>query len=175
MKVKQWKVINNEEVFKKFGRGINKTTFELPDGKQEEFYIKVEGPTVCVLAITTSNKIIVLEQFRPGPNKILYELPGGFAQKVDPLEQIQKELKEETGYEGDFKFVTGLWDDAYSTMYRYCFVATNCKRTSKLSLEKNEFLQPRLISMDTLRKILKKGEMTDIESAYLCLDYLNLL
>lgn len=60
-------------------------------------------------------------------------------------------------------------------MYRYCFVAKNCIKTSKTNLEKNEFVNTKLITLNSLKKIMKKGEMTDIECAYLCLDYLKLL
>ena len=175
MKVKPWKLLNSEEIFKKFGRGISKCLFELPNGKQEEFYIKSERQTVDVLALTSDKQVILLEQFRPGPNKILYTLPGGFVQSDQPLNDIQGELKDETGYEGDFEFVSSFWADGYSTMYRHCFVAQNCARTSGPNLEQNEFINIKLVDLKIFRSILQQGQMTDIESAYLGLDYLGLL
>lgn len=175
MSVGMWKLIESEEIFRKYGRGVDKKSFKLPTGKVEEYYIKSESPTVSMLALTPNQQVIVVKQFRPGPNKILIELPGGFAKEGQLEEQVEKELLEETGYKGDLKKAAELWDDAYSTLRRHCFVATNCVKVSEPNPEKNEFLEVKLLDMSEFRKVLRSGDMTDIECAYLGLDFLNLL
>ena len=123
-----WKLLNSQVVFDKFMQ-IEERTYEMPDGQTKNFYIKMTKPAVCVLAITEDNQVITVEQFRPGPNKTLNELPGGYMDDGEtPERSAARELREETGYEGDVQFVTECFDDAYNTMNRTCFVATNCKK-----------------------------------------------
>lgn len=174
--IQPWKEIQHEQVFKRYSRKIDKITFELPNGTQDDFYIKTEGPAAGVLGITEDNKIILVEQFRPGPQEILLELPGGF---IDPgeqqLETAEREFLEETGYTGDFEYVGSCLDDAYSTMRRYYFVAKNCKKVGVPQNTATEQTNVILLSIDDFRKLLRSGDLTDIEIGYLCLDYLGLL
>lgn len=174
--VKKWEELSREMAFQKYSRKIEKVMFKLPDGKESDFYIKREGPAAGVLAITKDQKVILVKQFRPGPEEILSELPGGF---VDPNEQpeatMERELMEETGYKGKVKLVTTCFDDAYSTMNRYCFVATDCEKVSEPQTGEHEFIELELVSLEDFRKLLRSGKMTDVEVGYLGLDFLNLL
>jgi ADP-ribose pyrophosphatase len=66
-----------------------------------------------------------VKQYRPGPDEILLELPGGCISEEElPEIAARRELLEETGYSGDFQFVGTSFDCAYSTMIRYNFAAT---------------------------------------------------
>lgn len=157
-------------------RKMIKRTFQLPDDRVVDFDIKQEGPAVCVLALTGDNKIILTKQFRPGPEKILLELPGGAVEAGEKSEEaIKREFLEETGYTGDFKFVNTSLDCAYSTMLRYNFVAANCRKIQEQNPEENEFIEVVEMSLDDFKKYLRTGELTDVETGFIGLDYLNLL
>lgn len=172
----KWKELSRELVFQKYSRKIEKVIFMLPDGKKSDFYIKKEGPAAGVLAITKDKKVVLVKQFRPGPNETLSELPGGY---VDPNEEpevtMQRELMEETGYKGNVQLVTTCLDDAYSTMDRYCFVATDCEKVREPQTGEHEFIELELVSLEDFRKLLRSGKMTDVEVGYLGLDFLGLL
>lgn len=174
--VQKWEELSREMAFQKYSRKIEKVMFKLPDGKESDFYIKQEGPAAGVLAITKDQKVILVKQFRPGPGEILSELPGGF---VDPDENpevtMERELMEETGYKGKVQLVTTCLDDAYSTMNRYCFVATECERVGEPQTGEHEFIELELVSLEDFRKRLRSGKMTDVEVGYLGLDFLGLL
>ncbi len=86
-KVQKWEVISREIVFQQYHRKIEKVIFRLPDGTESDFYLKKEGPYFCILAITKDKKVILAKQFRPGPNEIILELPGGGIEKGETLEQ----------------------------------------------------------------------------------------
>lgn len=175
-KIKKWQKISRETVFEKYGRKIEKVNYKLPDDKVSDFYIKNEGIAAGILAITKDNRVIVVEEFRPGPNEVLLEMPGGFVDLNEkPEDTIARELLEETGYKGNIQFVTRTLDDAYSTMDRYCFVATDCEKISEPKPSDKEFVRVKLISIEEFRQNLKSGRMTDVEVGYLCLDHLNLL
>lgn len=170
-----WKLLDSKIVFDKFMQ-VEERTYEMPDGNTKNFYIKITNPAICVLALTEDNKVITVEQFRPGPNKVLNELPGGYQDEGETPEQaVARELREETGYEGKVEFVTTCFDDAYVTMERSCFVATGCKRVSDQQLDSSEFLNVKLIDLPDFLKLVRSGQMTDAEVALLGLDKLGLL
>jgi ADP-ribose pyrophosphatase len=175
-KVKKWKELSREVVFRKYSREIEKVIYKLPDGTESDFYIKKEGPAFCVLATTKDNKIILAKQFRPGPNKIILELPGGKIEKGEtPKQAIERELLEETGYKGKSKLVAEALDCAYSTMRRYCFVATDCEKVAEPQNTNSEITETVLLTLPEFRELLKSGKMTDVEVGYIGLDYLGLL
>jgi transcriptional regulator of acetoin/glycerol metabolism len=60
-------------------------------------------------------------------------------------------------------------------MVRYNFVAKNCHKIQEQKLEDNEFVEIVKMNLADFRKHLQSGELTDVESGYLCLDYLKLL
>jgi ADP-ribose pyrophosphatase len=173
--VQRWKEIGRERVLDTF-TVIDKVTFAMPNGEHKDMYIKVQRQSACVLALTKDNKVIMVEQYRPGPDKVLLELPGGYVDDgEDPATAMARELQEETGYAGEIQFVTTSLDDAYSTMVRSCFAATNCRKVADQQLDDSEFINVRLVPLDDFKAILRSGEMTDVEVGYLGLDFLKLL
>lgn len=174
--VKDWEELSREVVFSKYGKKVEKVMFKLPDGKELAYYIKKEGPAVCCLALTSDNKIILAKQYRPGPQKIVIELPGGYADSNEKVElSMARELLEETGYQGNTQLITVCLDDAYSTMERYCFVITDCKKIAEPKWDDDEFIDIELVTIEEFKKILRSGQMTDVEVGFLGLDYLGLL
>lgn len=174
--ITKWEEISREIAFQKYSRKIEKVIFRLPNGKESDFYIKKEGPAVGILALTKNNEVILVKQFRPGPNEILDELPGGYVDKNETPEQAaERELLEETGYKGKAQLVTEAFDCAYSTMKRYCVVVTDCEKITEQKLDKTEFAQVVISSLDDFKSMLRNGKNTDIEVGFLGLDYLKLL
>jgi len=174
-KIEKWEELSREMAFQKYLK-IEEIGYKMPDGKESKFYIKKEGPAVGILALTKKNEVILVKQFRPGPNEILNELPGGYVDANETPEQAgERELLEETGYKGNAKLVATAYDCAYSTMNRYCVVVTNCEKIAEQNLGKNEFAEVILMPLSEFRELLKSGKNTDIEVGYIGLDYLGLL
>lgn len=170
-----WKK-TKEEQFRAGFRKLLKKTFQLPNGKIADFDVKYEGPAVCVLALTKENRVLLVKQFRPGPEEILSEMPGGCIEDNEtPDNAIERELLEETGYEGEIQFVGMSLDCAYSTMKRYNFVAKNCIKIQEPNYDNTEFGEVIEMSLDEFRDHLRSGKLTDIETGYMCLDFLKLL
>ena len=153
-----------------------KITFRLPNGAKADIDIAGGGKNVCIFPLTKSNKVVLAKQFRPGPQKVLNELPGG---KVDlsesPRAAAGRELLEETGYKGDLVFIGKTFNSAYHKTIRYNFVAKNCIKVGDQKLDEHEFIEPTLMTLKEFRRHLRLGNLTDIATGYLALDYLKLL
>ncbi|MFA6518025.1 MAG: NUDIX hydrolase [Candidatus Shapirobacteria bacterium] len=176
-KILPWQEISRENVFSKYGRKIDKVIFKLPTGQESDFYLTgKDDRVVAVFALTPDNQVILVEEFRPGPQKILSELPGGGVDKAEtPLEAIKREFLEESGYTGDFEFVTESIIDAYSGATRYHFVAKNCRKIQEPADTDVEFTNVVLMNLDQFKKYLKIGQLSDIATAYYGLEHLDLL
>ena len=174
--MQDWKILS-EEVVKTGYRKIVRRKYEMPDGKIEEYDIKDEGKCVCILALTPENEVILAKQFRPGPGEILLELPGGGSDSLHqtPEENAKRELLEETGFTGDFQFIGTCWNCAYSNRVTYNFIATNCHKVQDQELDETEFIEVVLLPLAEFRQLLQSGELTDVKTGYLGLDYLKLL
>lgn len=176
MAIQPWEETSRETAFKKYSRQIEKVMFTLPDGKESDFYIKKEGPATAILALTPANEVVLVKQYRPGPKAILSEMPGGFIDEGETPEAAgARELLEETGYAGTAKLAGEAYDCAYSTMKRYCVVVTDCRKVGEQQLEATEFAEVEIVPLESFRKLLQSGQMTDVEMGYMGLDYLGLL
>ncbi len=175
MSTSEWKKIKEEPA--KYGyRNFLRKTYVLPTGVEWIYDISNSNGAACCLALTEDNQVILCRQFRPGPEKMLLEMPGGWIEKWDsPEKTIAKELLEETGYKWDIEFVWTTLDDAYSNMIRYNFVIRNCRKIQEPEYEEYEHGEVIFMSLTDFRKHLRSWELTDVETGYLCLDHLNLL
>jgi ADP-ribose pyrophosphatase len=157
-------------------RKLLRRTFRLPDGRIDEFDIKHEPQVVCILAITTDQQVVLARQYRPGPEQILAELPGGGIEPGEtPHQAIVRELMEETGYSGKVNYIGASLDGAYTTLVRHNFVATGCIKVQEPQIGAGEFTEAITMPMVAFRQHLRDGQLTDIETGYLGLDYLGLL
>lgn len=174
--IRPWKEVSRKVVFEKYWRKIEEVMFTLPNGATYDAYIKVERPGVNVVGITEDNKVILVKQYRPGPQQILDELPGGLIEDGEnPDVAARREFVEETGYDGDFAFVGTCIDDAYSNLIRTCYVATNCKKVGEIQNTTVEQTEVVLVTIPEFREHLRAGKLTDTEMGYMGLDHLNLL
>ncbi|MEV8634356.1 NUDIX hydrolase [Streptosporangium sp. NPDC051023] len=171
-----WLEISRTSVWRRFGRAIEAVEYRMPDGNTETFYLAAVRPAVSVFALTPDREVILVEQYRPGPARVLRELPGGF---VDPREEAAgaaaRELQEETGYAGTLTPLTTCYDDAYSTMVRHCYAATDCLQVAAPTPDSTEHVKTVLVPLEEFRAQLRSGASTDVEVGYLALDYLGLL
>ena len=84
-------------------------------GKEHDFYVLESVNWVNVVAVTPDQQLVMVEQYRHGSNTVELEIPGGMMDpsETDPVATAVRELREETGYEGEnariFALITGLF------------------------------------------------------------------
>jgi len=173
--IQPWQKRMETDVFASYRR-ISRKTFVLPNGAEAEFEIKQEPRCVCVLALTTRETVLLVQQFRPGPEAVLLELPGGGVNPgEDPAEAAARELLEETGYGGEMELAGSSWHCGYSTRRTYHFVARSCVKRQEPTPDEREFLEVVEMSLADFKQHVRSGKLTDVAGAYMGLEKLNLL
>jgi ADP-ribose pyrophosphatase len=145
-------------------------TFKDPDGNKQRFFIDAGKDAVIIFGLTKDQKVILVKQFRPGPEKVLLECPGGGLEPAeDMLAAATRELEEETGYTGDLTYLTSFYFSAYGESRKHLFLAKNCEKVSGLNLDKEEFLEVALMSLESYCKNLMAGKVKDVDISFLAL------
>lgn len=171
---KKWNKIKEEVAYHNF-RTIVQATYETPSGNTAVYDIMKDRDFAAVLALTIDNKVVIAKEYRLGPECECCDLPGGIIEKNEtPEASIRRELLEETGYTGDFQFITRSFTNAYSTAKKYHFVATNCRKIQEPKMDPNEFVELVLMDLDKFEEeILAKGVFSDADTALYGLNYLK--
>jgi ADP-ribose pyrophosphatase len=171
--VEAWHRLREEVVYDRFRRLVSRT-FALPDGSTAEFEVVELFDSAAVLALTPAQEVVLVREYRPGPEEVLLELPGGVVELDQaPIDAARAELLEETGYEGNLVEAGSLLKDAYATNTKHVFAATSCRPVAEP--EAPQFTAPVLMSLSDFRSHLRGGRLTDVDAAYRALDHLGLL
>lgn len=174
--MKPWKNLTEPEIIKVGWRTLTRKTFERPDGVEAE-YVTVGEPGArhgAVIALTQDNKVVIAEQFRPGPEEIMLELPGGNIESgEDPQQAVLRELKEEVGYATEeVEFLGTIRKDAYANATWYFYIARNAKQIHDQDLDEGEFVNIKLVSIAELITAAKTGKMSDAQAILMAYDQL---
>ena len=160
-------------MYARYRRVVSKR-FELPSGEETEYEIKDEDEMVAVLALTEARDVVLVRQFRPGPEAVLLELPAGVVEAgAEPAETAADELLEETGYAGRVESAGTLLEDGYSNRIKHVFVAHSCRKEREP--EDPTLTEAVVVTLAELRSHLRNGRMADVDAGYLALDHLGLL
>lgn len=155
-------------------------TYRMPDGETADWDILQGGRTVAMVAITEAGQVVLVRQFRPGPGRVLLELPGGNVEDGEDIEATaRRELLEETGYcAGEIEIAGQTWLASYATHQRFAVIATGCHQASPdagpgVHRDALEFLAPVLMSRDDFLRHVSTGQLTDTDIAFMCLNRLG--
>lgn len=118
----------------------------------------------------TSDKLVVIKQFRVPLNDYVYEIPAGLIDSGEDFETtVRRELKEETGLdllEIDYNktkpkayISTGMTDESAALVYCTCL-----GEPSKDYLEPDEDIEVMLLSRQEAKTLISSDEKIDIKA-----------
>lgn len=159
----KWKILSSTYLTNFPYFKARKDKCETPEGKIVPEYYVVELPTtVCAVALTTDNEVLMVKQYRHPIAKSILELPGGFVDKGEtPDIAIKRELLEETGCEFSDIIPVGkiAANPGVLNNYTYFFLAKNGKKISAQKLDEYEFLSIEKITLPELKEMLLRNEI----------------
>jgi 8-oxo-dGTP pyrophosphatase MutT (NUDIX family) len=164
-KKNSWKILSRTKVLKTPVFDVYKEKTVCPRNNFcSDFYV-IECPNswVNVVAITNSNKIIMIKQYRAGTKTVELEIPGGLIDIGEsPLNGGIRELEEETGYIGNKASIIGKVcpNPALQSNICYTVLVEGASRKAKLSLDEAEDIKTLLVPVDDLKKIILSGEIS---------------
>jgi 8-oxo-dGTP pyrophosphatase MutT (NUDIX family) len=126
--------------------------------KEHEFFILDSVNWVNVVAVTTDRQLVMVEQYRHGSNTVELEIPGGMmdAGETDPVATAVRELREETGYEGENARLLGRIhsNPAILSNVTYTVLVENCRLKHAVEFDHGEDLVTRLVPVAKIPKLV---------------------
>ncbi|MDE6207997.1 MAG: NUDIX hydrolase [Muribaculaceae bacterium] len=163
-KIKKWKLLESEYLYRRPWLTARRDKVELPDGRIHPEYYVLEYPSwVNIIAITEDGEFVLVEQYRHGLGEVGFELCAGVVEDGEaPVDGAKRELMEETGFGGgEWELFATLSPNASATNnLSYTYLARGVRRvTDKQHLDATEDVAVHVVSREEVYKLLSTGEI----------------
>jgi ADP-ribose pyrophosphatase len=158
-----WKILTSKYISQHQYFTARQDKCEMPDGQIVDPYFVVELPeSVCAMAITENNEVLLARQYRHPISETILEIPGGFIDEGENVETaIERELLEETGYaftKFDYLGKVAANPGALNN-YTHLYLARGGKKISAQALDHNEEIEVLKVPLAEMRRMLQQNEI----------------
>jgi ADP-ribose pyrophosphatase len=154
-----WKKISSKQLgdFRIFK--LRSDTYVSPrTEKEHDFFVLESVHWVNVIAITPDRQLVMVEQFRFGSSSVELEIPGGMMDpdETDPVVTAVRELREETGYEGESARILGRIHANPAILNNICYTVLieNCRLLHPVEFDQGEDLATTLVPVSEVPRLV---------------------
>src|ERR1044071_4076009 len=164
MSVHPWKKIATKKLADYRVYGVRSDTKVSPrTGQSHDFYIIEAVNWVNIIPITTDGKIVMVEQYRHGSDTVELEIPGGMMDEddMDPVASAVRELREETGYEGQNARLIGQTYPNPAIMNNVCYtiLVDECVCKHPVQFDQTEDIHVVLVELEKIPELIRANRI----------------
>ncbi|MCI0717238.1 MAG: NUDIX hydrolase [Chlorobi bacterium] len=106
MALGRWKKVSSETKFTNKWWSYKVDKYLYPNGSGGEYHYAFTFGSVFIVPVTDKGKILMVKQYRYLNDRLSIEFPGGGVKQKDNYDfEARKELIEETGFDGELKYI----------------------------------------------------------------------
>lgn len=132
-------------------------------GEPHDFFVLDCRDWVNVVAVTPDRQLVMIEQYRQGTDTVELEIPGGIidAKDASPAAAGIRELREETGYEGERPQMIGKIFPNPAIMSNTChtLLVENSQPKHPVEWDHAEDIITRLVPLNEIPKLVASGQI----------------
>lgn len=161
----KWRLLNQQVLVTDPWLEVYENEYELPDGSRlDKYHALRERDGVVIVALTSNQDILLVQQYRPGIDALVHELPAGFLEdgESDALERAMKELAEETGYVATEWQSLGTLHDAPHRIKKttHGFLALDVRHATEQHQDQTEFVRYKRVPLIKALQMIEADEIT---------------
>lgn len=161
--VRPWEELSSEHVADYSMFGVRRDRVRSPrNGSVHEFDVAESPEGVTVVALTRGGQMVLVEQFRHPLRRATLETPSGVVDEGEPpLEAAVRELREETGFEGDSAEQVGtlVLNPSWQTTRVHVVVVRGAERRSGREQDEGEDIRVRLVPRERVLELVREGRI----------------
>jgi 8-oxo-dGTP pyrophosphatase MutT (NUDIX family) len=159
-----WENLSNERLVHYKVFDVRKARRRSPrNGREVGFFLVDTLDWVDVVALTPTEEVVMVRQFRHGPQRVTLEIPGGVlaTPDEDPMQAAIRELREETGFSAQHVRRIGAVNPNPSIFTNTCttFLATGCTKVADLDQDEGEDIEVVLVPLAEIEDRIRSGEI----------------
>ncbi len=162
--IKPWNKVSSRSLgdFKIFNVRTDRKVSPRTNAAHDFFVIDCAN-WVNVIALTSDQKIVMVEQYRHGSNTVELEIPGGMidAKDASPVVAGVRELREETGYAGTPARLLGEIFPNPAIMSNVCYtvLVENCRASHPVEFDHGEDIITRLVPVADIPRLVAEKKI----------------
>jgi ADP-ribose pyrophosphatase len=162
--LRKWRRVRDEAAGSYRVFEVHRIELEDARGQSRGHAFTLCGNDWCnVIALTPSDEVVLVWQYRFGSDSLSLEIPGGVIDAGEaPEHAALRELREETGYEADRAelLVVVEPNPALQSNRCYTFVARGARPTAATRLDPMEEIETTLLPSGRVADLLDSGQIT---------------
>lgn len=163
--MEKWKLVTSNVIFESPWLTLRKNSYDIGNGDIRDDYYHIDRPDyVLIIAEDNDKKIIVIRQYRRGVDEVLFELPAGWIEKNEtPIQTAERELKEETGFQGKGVLLGTLMPEpGFLSMQAHVVLVKIEKKFDQKSFSEDEKIEQLALDIDQMKRMIANGEIKDM-------------